>query len=191
MFLLVVIYPGHLFLEDIAVDGEPELKAMKAVYDALVELDEDAKRRVVDWVIGKFSLGRSKQRTGRGTTGTQLGTDTDEIELSSFPSVADLFANASPKSGSDKVLIVAGYLQEAKKVAELTGREINKELIHLGHGVKNITAAISSLINKKPKLMIQTHKGGKTKQAQKKYKVTTEGFATAKRMINPVGPENE
>jgi hypothetical protein len=31
--------------------------------------------------------------------------------------------------------------------------------------------------------MIQIRKEGKTKQAQKKYKVTNEGFAAAKKMI--------
>lgn len=173
------------------MDGEPELKAMKAVYDALNELDEDAKRRVIDWVIGKFSLGRSKQKSDRVTVGLQQNIDAEEIRLTSFSSVADLFAETNPKSASEKVLVVAGYLQEVKGVAELTGREINKELIHLGHGVKNITAAINSLMNKKPKLMIQTRKEGKSKQAQKKYKVTTEGFAAAKRMIDSVDSDEE
>ena len=87
--------------------------------------------------------------------------------------------------------MVASYLQEAKNLSELTGREINKELTHLGHGIKNITAAINSLMNKKPKLMIQTHKAGKAKQAQKKYKVTTEGLAAARKMISSMEPDEE
>ena len=173
------------------MDGEPELKAMNVVYDALSKLDEDAKKRVIDWVIGKFSLGRPKQRTDRGPTGFQPGLDGEEIMLGSFSSVADLFAKVSPKSEADKVLVVAAFLQETRAVAELTGREIHKELVHLGHGVGNITAAINTLMNKKPKLMIQTRKEGKTKQAQKKYKVTTEGFVAAKSMIGSMGYDEE
>lgn len=173
------------------MEGEPELKAMKTVYDALSELDEDTKRRVIDWVIGKFSLSRSKQKADRSTIGIQTVSGTGETNLASFSSVADLFAMANPKSEADKVLVVASYLQEAKNLSELTGREVNKELIHLGHGVKNITAAINSLMNKKPKLMIQTRKEGKTKQAQKKYKVTTEGLAAARKMIGSTEPDEE
>lgn len=173
------------------MDSEPELKAMKTVYDALSKLDEDAKRRVIDWVIGKFSLSRSKQKTDRVTMGLQPNSDAGETNLASPSSVADLFAKTNPKYESDKVLVVAAYLQEVKGSGELTGREINKELIHLGHGVKNITAAINSLKNKKPALMIQTRKEGKSQQAQKKYKVTTEGFVAVKRMINPAEPDEE
>lgn len=171
------------------MEDEPELKAMKTVYDALNELDEDAKRRVIDWVIGKFALGRSKQKADRGAIGIQPVSGTGETSLASFSSVADLFAMTSPKNESDKVLVVASYLQEAKNLSELTGREVNKELTHLGHGVKNITAAINSLKNKKPALMIQTHKGGKSQQAQKKYKVTTEGLAAARKMISSMEPD--
>lgn len=173
------------------MEGEPELKAMKAVYDALSELDEDAKKRVIDWVIGKFALGRSKQKADRGAIGIQPISGTGETNLASFSSVADLFAMTNPKSEADKVLVVASYLQEAKNLSELTGREVNKELTHLGHGVKNITAAINTLMNKKPKLMIQTRKEGKTKQAQKKYKVTTEGLAAAQKMIGSTEPDGE
>src|SRR3989344_8061150 len=145
MFLLPMVYSATSFsTEDTAVDGEPELKVMKTVYDALSELDEDAKRRVIDWVIGKFALGRSKQKADRGVIGLQPSSDSAETNLASFTSVAELFAKTSPKNESDKVLVVAAYLQEVKGSAELTGREVNKELVHLGHGAKNITAAINS-----------------------------------------------
>lgn len=162
---------------------EPELKAMHNVYAALADLDDEAKSRVIEWVVGKFSLGYPKKRIfgALGDAGGEF--DAEKVELTSFKSVADLFAKAAPKSEADKVLVVGAYLQEVKGGGELTGREINKELQHLGHGVGNITANITSLSNRKPKLMIQTRKEGKTRQAQKKYKVTAEGLAAAKKMI--------
>lgn len=167
------------------MEGDPEIKAMSAVYTALNELDEEAKKRVIEWVIGKFSLGRPKQRLDLAFADREAEANVDEVKLTSFGSAADLFAKAGPKGEADKVLIVAAYLQEVKGASELTGREVNKELSHLGHGVANITATMNSLMNKKPQLMIQTRKEGKTKQAQKKYKVTAEGFAAAKKMISP------
>ena len=162
---------------------EPELKAMNDVYDALKNLEDEAKKRVIDWVIGKFSLGQQKRKLAAASEETSEDSGAKRVEFTSFKSVADLFAKTNLRTDADKVLIMAAYLQETKNVGELAGREINKQLHHLGHGVSNITATITSLMNKKPQLMIQTRKEGKTKQAQKKYKVTDEGFATAKKMI--------
>ena len=173
------------------MEFEPELKAMNDVYDALKNLEDEAKKRVIDWVIGKLSLGQQKRKLAGVPEETSEDFGAKIVEITSFKSVADLFAKTNLKTDADKVLIIAAYLQETKNVGELSGREINKELHHLGHGVSNITAAITSLMNKKPQLMIQTRKEGKTKQAQKKYKVTAEGFASAKKMIISTGQDKE
>jgi len=98
--------------------------------------------------------------------------------------VADIFAKAHPRKDVEKVLIVASYIQEKKGGEELTAREINMKLNLLGHHVRNITSTIGALMHRKPQLMIQTRKEGKTKQAQKRYKVSLEGLALAKRMIS-------
>lgn len=166
------------------MDFEPELKAMNDVYNALKDLEDEAKQRVIQWVTSKFALTTAIQEFSESEQELGEGRGLTEKDLSSFKSVADVFGNAKVKSEPDKVLIVGAYLQQKKGDGELTGREINKELHHLGHGVSNITAAISSLIKRKPQLMIQTRKEGKTKQAQKKYKVTGEGFTAANKMIN-------
>jgi hypothetical protein len=173
------------------MDFEPELKAMNDVYDALKNLEDEAKKRVIDWVIGKLSLGQQKRKLAGVPEETSEDFGAEIVKITSFKSVADLFAKTNLKTDADKVLIIAAYLQETKNVDELSGREINKELHHLGHGVSNITAAITSLMNKKPQLMIQTRKEGKSKQAQKKYKVTAEGFASAKKMIISTGQDKE
>ncbi len=110
-------------------------------------------------------------------------------DIMSFESVADIFGKANPESDADKVLIVGAYLQGKNPTGELTGRQINKELKNLGHGVGNITNAITSLMERKPKLMIQTRKEGKSRQAQKKYRVTTEGLTAAKKLITSAGDE--
>lgn len=163
---------------------EPELKAMNDIYFTLKDLDDVVKQRVLQWVIGKFSLDvKSKKIAGVGQENGEI-IQKGNKDFSSINSVADIFANANVRSEAEKVLLVASYLQQKKDRSELTGREINKELNHLGHGVLNITNTISSLIKRKPQLMIQTRKEGKTKQAQKKYKVTEEGLVAAKKLIN-------
>ena len=165
---------------------EPELRAMITVYEALQGLDNDAKVRVIGWVLSKFQLKTSEgflpvdgQDSG-GPPGAQ------KKGLVDFGSVADIFAVANPKNTADKAIVVAAYLQISKGGADISGREINKELTQMGHGVQNITRAVEPLIRKKPQLLIQTRKEGKTKQAQKKYRVTNEGFAFVKSLVNRV-----
>lgn len=166
------------------VNIEPELRAMITVYEALQGLDNDAKVRVIDWVLSKFELRTSKgflpvdeQDAGGPVAAGKKG-------LMDFASAADLFAVANPKNTADKAIVVAAYLQISKGGADISGREINKELTQMGHGVQNITRAVEPLIRKKPQLLIQTRKEGKTKQAQKKYRVTNEGFALVKSLVS-------
>jgi len=169
---------------------EPELKAMNEVFVSLKDLEDEAKQRVIEWVVGRFSLSVKSTKTKGSLQEVESIDVLTNKDLTTFDSVADVFANAQVKSESEKVLLVAAYLQQ-KRGGELVGREINKELNHLGHGVGNITNAITSLINRKPKQMIQTRKEGKTKQAQKKYKVTTEGITTALKMISSINTKIE
>jgi hypothetical protein len=168
------------------VNIEPELRAMITVYEALQGLDNDAKVRVIGWVLSKFQL-----KTSEGflpvdgqDSGGPLGAK--KKGLVDFGSVADIFAVANPKNTADKAIVVAAYLQISKGGADISGREINKELTQMGHGIQNITRAVEPLIRKKPQLLIQTRKEGKTKQAQKKYRVTNEGFAFVKSLVNRV-----
>jgi len=162
------------------VSKEPEIDALEKVYDALKDLEADAQRRVITWTCEKLELAFAPGGMSPGE-----GPSKPTRNLSDFSSVADAFTAAgSPQKTEDKVLVVAAFLQTRKEDSEVTGGEINKELKNMGHRVKNITSAIEALIRKKPQLMIQTKKAGKTKQARKKYKVTDEGFAAVNQMIN-------
>ena len=161
----------------------PELKAMHDAYEAIEALgDDESKARVIRWLFSKFSVAGSKLHTLQSTISKSEILHT-KVDIPSYETVADIFSHASPRTCSDKVLIVASFLQEKYEKSELTGLEINNELRHLGHGVSNITVAIQGLIDKKPKLMIQTRKEGKSRQAHKKYKVTVEGIKIAKEML--------
>lgn len=164
---------------------DPELRAMITVYEALKDLDDEAKVRVIEWVSGKFQLEHAREFYPENDWGPE-GIGYGERGLLDFGSLADAFAVANPKNTADKALVVAAYLQASKGGIDVTGREINKELTQIGHGVHNITRAVEPLIKKRPQFLIQTRKEGKTKQAQKKYRVTNEGFTFVKRLINRV-----
>jgi hypothetical protein len=158
---------------------------MITVYEALKELDDQAKTRVIEWVSGKFQLAY-RMKTYPKTDMDLQETELEERGLLDFSTVADAFAVANPKNTADKALVVAAFLQASKGGDDVSGREINKELTQIGHGVHNITRAVEPLIRKRPQFLIQTRKEGKTKQAQKKYRVTSEGFNFVKRLINRV-----
>ena len=162
---------------------DAELKAMNNIYEVLKDLDDDARARIVNWLIGKLSINRPKV-IATMTPSAQFRIEDNNLSIASFTSIAELFGKTIFKTGSDKVLLIATYLQLKENKEELTSREISNELNHLGHGVSNITAAITPLINRKPSLMIQTRKEGKSQQAQKKYKVTLEGIKAADAMIS-------
>lgn len=173
------------------MEMDPEIKAMDDVYTTLKDLSDDAKKRVIEWVIGKFSLSVQKQKIGGQVKVLSQESGEESMDITALGSLAEIFGKASPNTGAEKVLIAATYIQEAKGNSELTGGEINRELKHLGHGVGNITNAINILMSRKPQLMIQIRKEGKTKQAQKKYKVTAEGMVSAKKMISGASSDQE
>lgn len=155
---------------------DPEIKAMNIIFETLKELDESMRARVLNWTLSKF--GHSPVKTTVVNPASQAPSNvTGSIAgIAAYPSLAEAFSAASPNTDVEKVLVVAAYLQESQQKSDLTGFEINKELNHLGHSVTNITSTIGVLMSRKPQLMIQTKKDGKTKQAKKKYKVTVEGI---------------
>ena len=165
------------------MDLEPEIKALNDIYNIINDLDHEARRRVLHWINERFASELTKNMAGQEIKGQESPYGAS-FEIKSFNSIVDIFSKARPKNDAEKVLIVASYLQENKHGEELTAREINMRLNLLGHGVRNITSTIGTLIKKRPQLMIQTRKEGKTRQAQKRYRVTAEGFAAAAGMIN-------
>lgn len=79
--------------------------------------------------------------------------------------------------------MVSYWFQFIKGDADIDSQSVNTELKHLGHGVGNITQAFAGLIARKPQLVIQTKKEGKTQQARKKYRVTQEGKKAVDAML--------
>jgi hypothetical protein len=179
--------------------SDPELDAISAVNAALAPLDEAAASRVLRWAADRYQVslglaGQPRRAQQSGATADQEGEEdeeerpdaTSESEPSSdqttFNDVSELFDAANPKTESDKALVVGYWFQVAQRRSDFGGQEVNNSLKHLGHGATNITRALGSLMNRSPRLVMQTHKAGKATQARKKYRLTTEGIRAVEKM---------
>lgn len=176
----------------VSAGPDPEVSAIGKVNDALLPLEPAVRQRVLYWAAQRFEVILPKGETapagdgGAGDEDEQEEQDDEQSETETpgaFAEVASLYDAANPTTEGDKALIVGYWFQIVQGNADFTGFSVNKELSNLGHGVKNITVALGSLIDSTPRLVIQTHKSGKSKQARKKYKVTGEGIKRVKQML--------
>lgn len=173
------------------MDPTLELEVMGDVAGGLKKLsgDVEAIRRVLQWASSAF-LPDGLPQPVTGFMRTQEAPDTASVSGSvdsgasrSFPSLPDLYSAVSPASDASRALVVGYWFQVKQGEQDLDGFQINKELKHLGHGVTNITTALSSLIERKPQLVIQTRKSGNSKQARKRYRLTDAGIKAVERML--------
>jgi len=164
-------------------DVDRELEALRQVAIALSQLDGEAVARVLRWTADRFAtrgvLPEGSERDGRG-----VASDGGNSSDSGIPEdIAELFERTNPATDPDKALVVGYWLQYVKGDAEFEAFAVNKQLKHLGHRVSNITKALSALIERRPQFVIQTRKEGTSKQARKKYKLTTAGKAAVEGML--------
>jgi hypothetical protein len=189
---------------------DPEIEAIAKCYDLFKVLEDDSKIRVLQWLISKFELNphpAASWKTKSDETATietvkvlpetdsningfaavngngQEKSNSDSKAIEDFDDIAEMYAAAAPNKDWEKCLVVATYLQVKNDLQEITSFEVNKELKHLGHGVNSITHIFDTCIDRKPQLILQKRKEGKTRQAKKKYKVTGEGIKLVNSMI--------
>lgn len=105
------------------------------------------------------------------------------LGLKRYKTIENLFLAANVTTVSSRILLAAAYLQEKKGMEELSSYDINSRLKKLGYGVPNITNSINTLLNKN--LMKQTRKQGDSKQAKRKFVVTSEGLLLARTYLGP------
>ena len=166
-----------------------EVKAMAILDHALADLESAEQKRVLRWACERYCPDAGSQFN---EFRKEAKAKTDEVEEehnggSDYETLAEFMSAANPRTDIERALVVGHWLQEEEGHAQLSGQAINKELKHLGHGVKNITSALTSLMNEKPQRVVQLKKSGTTKQARKQYKVTEAGKTAVKRMIE--GPK--
>ncbi|MGA1792000.1 MAG: hypothetical protein ACMUIM_10985, partial [bacterium] len=105
------------------MDLEPEIKALNDIYTILIDLDLEARGRVLHWINERFSSDLTKNMAAQ-VIKNQESSSMPSFEIKSFKSIIDIFSKARPKNDAEKVLIVASCLQENKRGEELTAREI-------------------------------------------------------------------
>lgn len=163
-----------------------EFVAMKTVFAALEPLDDDARARVVSYVVSRLEISVtapvSKASVAVEETAPVLPSPGEVA--AKFSNFAELVAAASPKSTADKALLAGYWLQVYEGKQNFDGFAANTILKHLGEGLANITNAIDALKNQKPQLVLQLRKSGTTKQARKTYMVTAAGIKAVENMIS-------
>jgi hypothetical protein len=176
---------------------DPELQAMGLVFESLRNLDSDQQRRVLRWVTDRLE---SPEPTGTvASTATPIvegppqmtvekvetkSMTPDKKDISHYDTVLELFADATAKKSTSKVLLMAAYLQERHSFKEITSYEINFRLKRIGHKVTNISSLINSLLNRRPHLVIQVGADTHKKQARRKFRVTDDGLKEARSFLN-------
>lgn len=160
-----------------------EVAAMGLIEEALESLDASEQARVLRWASDRYGVALTPAPAkGTGTpTAKPAGTD-NPPDVSA--DAGDFYAQAAPTTESERALVVAYWVQEVSGKGDFDSQTVNTQLKHLGHGVSNITRALDELKKQKPQLVIQLEKAGKTKQARKRYKVTTAGKSKVTEMLS-------
>lgn len=170
---------------------DPEIRAIQNVTVALAGLDPDSTRRVLKWALDKYQVkpgaGGATAPAGYEAPASHPAATPAPTAVPTYADFADLFDAADPQSGVEYALVAAYWFQAVQKHAELDSQQLNSALKNLGRPSSNITRDLDSLITRTPRLVIQVRKDGSTKQARKRYKLTTEGVRAVDRMLTRNG----
>lgn len=171
-----------------------EIQAIGIILNALKPLEQESAQRAMKYVCDRLGI---VVATGQNAKAIPVGApDGSSMADSTFPAkgnsgpfdqfetLADAFSAAGPpKSGADKALLVAAFVQTKSSPNGFVTRQISDELKHLGHPLSNIADTLTKILEKRPQPMTQIRKSGSSKQAQKTFKVTTEGMKTVAEMF--------
>lgn len=168
-----------------AADGEFE--AIRTIYAALEPLEDDARTRVVNYIIARLDIateGEPDADADDVQSDSELFLAKEQTQAPKYSTFAELFDATQPTSNANKALVAAYWLQVCQGQDDFDGQSANTELKQLGEGVANITVAMNNLRGQKPALVIQLRKSGKSQQARKTYKVTVPGIRAVEAMVN-------
>jgi hypothetical protein len=155
--------------------SDPEITAMGEISRALDKVPEDARARVLNWIIQRYG---SKRETSLNTV--SIPPNVNPVE---FPDFASFFHAADPKGQTEAALISGYWLQVCNNQHEWDSLSANSELKNLGQPMANITETLGRLMKSNPRLVMQTSKSGSAKQARKKYKLTVQGIRKVQAML--------
>lgn len=170
---------------------DTEVEAMGRVADALGDLEEGERSRVLRWAAERYGvvIAPTREPVGEPDTGRRSGPVTvvenhEQVDEPAgnraaasrkFDTFAELYDAAPPSTDQERVLVAGYWTQVVQGKNPFGSRELNKDLRDLGHAVGNINKAMSANMRKKPALILQVSRGGGAPQAQKKYKLSDAG----------------
>jgi hypothetical protein len=169
-------------------EEDPEISAIALIASALESLDEDARRRVLEWAARRFDIGLSSGAgAGLGKLGSHreraVPTGDQGLENGEFQDFVDLFDAAGPSTEAERALVGGYWFQAVSGNSDFQAQQVNTALKDVGQGVGNITEAFSTLQGRRPALVRQVAKSGRSRQARKKYKLTTAGTSAVRQML--------
>jgi hypothetical protein len=170
---------------------DPEIAAMSIITTALTPLEPEAIRRVLKWAIERFQFRAPHEGTGAvgsavvSAVASAVGASSATAVGASrtFLNLAELLDTAQPETGLDRVLTVAYYFQAVTGQEDWDAQAVNTELKHLGYPSTNITRDLDTLMMRSPRAVLQVRKGGTTRQARKRYRLTREGIRAVEGLI--------
>jgi hypothetical protein len=174
--------------------SDPEIEAMGNVVAALDRLgdDNDARVRVLRWAADRYGVQIAPAEPVKLSAGMLDGLAEDKPPRSAdardaaeptFGQFVDLFDAIDPRSDVDKALTAAYWLQVVSKQSSWQSLRVNNLLKDMGHGVGNVTSALRSAQERKPALVRQVHKSGRSAQSWKTYRLTTAGMSYMRRKL--------
>lgn len=173
---------------------DKEILAMSNVNEALKNLSEEERYRVIQWVANKYyspamppvkvagpTLINSVGNIGAGANEEE---ETEEEPEASYVTFADLLDATGAKIEADMFLVAAYWLQVIGKAEKWKSFEINKLLKDTGNEINKISNPIRTLEARKPKPIIQVSQTATaSKRGSKEFKMTAEGIKTVTAML--------
>jgi hypothetical protein len=163
------------------------------INETISEYDPVLKERARDILIAAAFDGSPLADVGRAgaphpsSPGRREAGGGNGRSIPTHPAAADGFAPLlqqwRPRKASERALLSAYYLAEVRGETHMTSQAINGELKEHGLAVSNITRAIDTNLRARPPLMRQTRKLGRTRQARKEYRMTSEGIEAVRARI--------
>ena len=136
-------------------------------------------------LVVKKRRGRQPKTDQPGIAETQRPmTPGDAAGFSKYETIEDLFSSVKAKTFSAKILLAGAYLQVARELKEFKTFDIIAMLKKTGGKTRNISSAINGLLRKKPPVLIQTGKLGRSRRAGRSFRLTEEGLRIAQKYID-------
>lgn len=166
------------------MEMDREIAAMSEIAAALDRFEDeeiDIVTRILQWATSRYGIADTGQLAV--STATSAVEESALQDRRDFEDLADLFHVTAPRTAPERTLVASYWMTAGEGQVEFTAQLVNSKLKDLGYGVSNITDAFTTLMKRRPSLVMQTAKQGKSRQARKRYKLTRAGQDEVERMI--------